>query len=183
MNWRTAIQTHYEKVWNVAAVHCPAIGGPIHELPQDFRILKFPPGQKRRMWTYATCCMSQPEDAHPFELHIFSRAESEAIVELLFATAHFHRTGQTLALGHTINFGKPWQSQSLCDHGLISLPYLDGPLLENLDIKSKPLKFYWLIPITKSEVEFKKKRGLEALEQKLETHAFDYLNPMRPSVE
>jgi hypothetical protein len=182
MTWRTAIQKHYEKIWQIPATRCPSIGGPLHELPDDFTILKFAPRQERRMWTYATSCMSKQEDADPLELHMFSRDESEEIVELLTATAHFHRTGKTLGFGHTVNFGKPWQRQSVCDHGLISLPYLDGPSLENLNIGSKLLNCYWLIPITKSEVKFKKKFELEALEQKLEDHTFDYLNPTRPSV-
>ena len=182
MTWSTAIQNHYQKVWRFAGTQCPSIGGQIHELPQDFFILKFTPQSIRQMWTYATCCMSQPENSHPLELHMFSRIESDEILELLTAIAHFHHTAQTLGLGHTVNFGKPWQSQSLCDHALISLPYIDGPALENLTIESKLLKFYWLIPITKSEVEFKRKFGLEALEEKFENNAFDYLNPMRPSV-
>jgi hypothetical protein len=151
------------------------IAGRLHHLE-----VRATPGTS--LWTYATSCMSKQEDANPLELHMFSRHESEEIVELLTATAHFHRTGKTLGLGHTVSFGKPWQRESLCDHGLISLPYLDGPSLENLNIGSKLLKCNWLIPITKAEVEFKKKFGLEALEQKLENNAFDYLNPDLPSV-
>lgn len=113
---------------------------------------------------------------------MFSRGESEEIVELLTAAAHYHRTGERLGVGHTINFGKPWQNNSLCDHALISLPYLDGPSLENLKIGPKLVKLYWLIPITRAEVELKKSLGLDALEQKFEDEAFDYLNPTRPSV-
>lgn len=45
-------------------------------------------------------------------------------------TAHFHRTGSALGLGHTVNFGRPWLPGSSCTHGLVSLPYLFGPELE-----------------------------------------------------
>ncbi|MFD2579737.1 suppressor of fused domain protein [Novosphingobium colocasiae] len=44
------------------------------------------------------------------------------------------------------------------------------------------VKFYWLIPITSSEVMFKKAYGLEALEIKLDQSGFDYVNPLRKKV-
>jgi hypothetical protein len=44
------------------------------------------------------------------------------------------------------------------------------------------VQFLWLLPITKQEVEFKKKYGLEALEQKFDESAFNYLDPQRKSV-
>jgi hypothetical protein len=83
------------------------------------------------MWTYATSGMSRPGDATPLELHLFSPERSEQLVELLMAIAHYHRTGSTLGLGASVNFGRPWLSGSDCSFGLISLPYLDGPALEN----------------------------------------------------
>jgi hypothetical protein len=71
---------------------------------------------------------------------------------------------------------------SRSEYGLVSLPYLDGPSLENLKTDSKELKFYWLIPVTYSEVEFKKQNGLEALEELFDRIGFDYLNPDRNAV-
>ena len=59
---------------------------------------------------------------------------------------------------------------------------LDGPLLENLTAGSSVAKFYWLIPISVSEVAFKKQNGVEVLEQRFEDSGFDYLNPQRESV-
>jgi hypothetical protein len=126
--------------------------------------------------------MSQPVDQRPIELHVFSREEADEVVELLVATSHFHRTGAKLGLGHSVNFGRPWMGTSKCNYGLVSLPYLDGPSLENLKIGSKELKFYWLIPVTRSEVEFKKQNGLEALEELFGRARLDYLNPARSAV-
>ena len=180
--WRTAIEAHYRKNWRVAPQGCPFFAGPIHQLPREFAVLKLPPREDRKMWTYATCCMSQPDDPKSIELHMFSPYESEDIVELLFATAHYHITAARLDLGHSVNFGRPWLDGSNCQHGLISLPYLDGPLLENLTVGSSVAKFYWLIPISASEVAFKKQNGVEALEQRFEDSGFDYLNPQRESV-
>lgn len=183
MKWRQQIEDHYQQVWGIQGRPYPFAAGPIQELPSDFTVLTFRPHGSREMWTFATCGMSTQEDTRPLELHIFSQTESKELIELLVATAHFHRTGESLDLGHSVYFGKPWQNESLCDHGLISLPYLDGPALENLSISSSVVvKCYWLIPVTRTEVEYKKTYGLEALEQEFERQAFNYLDPHRRSV-
>jgi hypothetical protein len=126
--------------------------------------------------------MSEERDEAPLELHLLSPVATTEHVELLTAVAHYHRTGARLGLGHTVNFGRPWLPGSRCTHGLISLPYLDGPDLEILSVDGKTVRFLWLIPITKEEVEFKKKNGLEALEARLEEANFAYGDPKRPSV-
>jgi hypothetical protein len=126
--------------------------------------------------------MSQPVDHRPIELHMFSPREAVEVVELLYVTAHYHRTAAKLNVGHSVNFGRPWMGASKSEYGLVSLPYLDGPSLENLTIGSKELKFYWLIPVTYSEVEFKKQNGLEALERLFDGTRFDYLDPERAAV-
>ena len=182
MTWRTQIQDHYRKVWNIEPEPCPFSAGPVHELPLDFSVIKFPPHMTRQVWTYATCCMSQPSDQRPIELYMFSPLEADEVVELLVVTAHYHRTTAPLGLGHTVNLGRPWLDASACKYGLVSLPYLDGPSLEDLETASKALKFYWLLPVTHSEVEFKKKHGLDALEQKFDSVSLDYINPNRSSV-
>jgi hypothetical protein len=102
------------------------------------------------------------------------------MIELLTIVAHYHRTGRPLGLGHTVNFGEPWLSGSACTRGLISLPYLDGEELEWLD--EPRVRFLWLIPITEAEVAFKIQHGLDALEERFEEAAFDYLDPLRASV-
>jgi hypothetical protein len=175
------IQHHYEKQWQSKAIGTKWNSGPANELPQDFSVLTFAPS-KRRFWTYATCCMSQASDESRIELHLFSPRESRDHVELLTVMAHYHRTGSRLGLGHTVNFGRPWLDDSPCDHGLISLPYLDGPELENLDSPNGPIRFLWLIPVTRSEVEFAEKNGLEELERRFDDRQFNYLDPARAAV-
>jgi hypothetical protein len=127
------------------------------------------------------------EVKEPVELHLFAPTQEDDLIELLFAVAHYHRTETPLWLGHSVNFGRPWWRDSLCAHGLISLPYLDGPPLEWLDLGSnKRVRFLWLIPVTADEIEFKKKAGLEALEsafeQKKIDYIIDYINPLRKSL-
>lgn len=172
------ITDHYEKCWTGSAVPHLWGKGPIHKLPEDFRVLEFAPQSERNMWTYATCCMSQPGDENPIELHLYSSVRNEMLVELLTVTAYFHISTAKLNLHHTVNFGQPWQHGSLCSYGLISLPYIDGPSLEN----GPAIKCYWLIAITPEELSYKKEYGVDALEDKFEEGGIDYANPFRKSL-
>jgi len=180
-NNQLLIAAHYQHCWTVEGLSKQWKQGPIWQLPPDFNVLVFPPHGERTAWTYATCGMSQQGDASAIELHLFSQSENDLHVELLTAIAHYHLTGEYLDVGHTVNFGRPWFENSKCDHGLISLPYLDGPKLEWLNSKQK-IRFLWLIPITSAEVDFAKTQGLEALESKFEAANFNYLDPKRASV-
>jgi hypothetical protein len=173
------VRQHYENCWNSKSRECLWKSGPINQLPRGFCILVFPPSSRRKMWTYATCGMSQQADAEPIELHLFSPVEEDLHVELLTSVAHYHLTGAYLGVGHTVNFGRPWLPTSNCDHGLVSLPYLDGPALEWLDLGQGRIRFLWLIPVTAAEVEFKKRRGVEELESRMDAAQFNYLDPLR----
>jgi hypothetical protein len=128
--------------------------------------------------------MSQPQDSISLELHLFSSSESEMHVELLTAITHYHRTGKAIGLHDTVNFGREWVPGSQCEHGLISLPYLDGPALEWLRIKKTgtSVRFLWLVPITREELTLAKSQGVEALERVFETKSLNYADPMRASV-
>ena len=180
--YQKEIIKHYIKNWQNEPQLRLWDRGSFEKLPADFRVLEFKPNDKRDMWTYATCCMSQPNDGNPIELHIFSSKQDVQIVELLTMVAYYHRNTSNVGLNHTVNFGKPWQENSLCTYGFISLPYLDGPELENFNFKRNHIvKFYWLIPIMKQEVDFKIKHGVEALEEKFD-NGFNYIDPLRNSV-
>lgn len=134
------------------------------------------------MWTYATCGMSHPGDRTPLEMHLFSPVEDVIHVETLTVIAHYHRTGAPLGPGHTVNLGRPWLDAGECRFGLVSRPYLDGPELEWWNRGATSVQFLWLIPITKTERDFAKQNGLEALERRFEQSQFDYLDPQRASV-
>ena len=181
VDWSRQVHSHYRAIWGVDGDLCRLPDGPVDQLP-GFEVRKFQPTADQELWTYATCGMSHPGDTEPLELHIHSREESTRLVLLLTVVAHYHRTGARLGLGHTVNFGRAWQLGSSCDRGLISLPYLYGPNLENLTVDAVQGKCLWLIPVTAAEVEFKKENGLDALEQRFEADEFDYADPCRPSV-
>jgi Suppressor of fused protein (SUFU) len=176
------IQEHYQRIWKIRGEFFQFRDGPWKELPPGFGVLRFSPGGKRRVWTYATCGMSAQADANPIELHMFSPSEEADIIALLTIVAHYHLTGVYLDVGHTINFGKSWLPNSFCNHGLISLPYLDGPELEWCTLADKKIRCLWLIPITAAETAFARAHGLEALEQRFERSSFNYLDPARLSV-
>lgn len=176
-----ALENHYSRIWAPPSDRARWNKGPINELPNDFRVLVI--RRSPEMLAYATRCMSQIEDKARLEIHLLARPEAghkHSVVEILTAVAHYHRTGSPLGLGHSVNFGEPLVGGSACTHGLISLPYLDGPSLEWL---SEPeVRFLWLIPITDAEVQFRKRHGMEALEQRFEEAQFDFLDPFRQSV-
>lgn len=180
--YASLIESHYARTLGSPIERIRRSKGPVHDLPREFYVLLIP--RLTDIITYATCCMSLQNDKERLELHILAKqgdiGQPDDIVELLTAIAHYHRTGESLGLGHTINFGRPWLRGSACTHGVISLPYLDGPSLEWLDVP--PIRFLWLIPITEAELHFKKQHGLEALERLFEQTQFDFLDELRSSV-
>lgn len=195
-NYQSTIARHYEEVWGVTPQIHFWSQGPIHDLPPDFSILEFSPDNSKKVWIYATSGMwleedqACPDHSDLLELHLFSPERSNLLdpdegnhIELLTMLARYHRVGAKVGLGHSVNFGRPWLSESKCTHGLISLPYLDGPDLEDLDYNDKSVRCLWLVPVTKEEIEFKKEHGLEALEQLFENTELNYLDkPRRDSV-
>ena len=178
----TLIEQHYRTAWSLERVSSHRWNrGPTAALPPEFYVVIG--ARSRSMLAYATIGMSVPSDAERLELHLLTpvRAEPQLeLVELLTVVAHYHRTGARLGVGHTVNFGQPWLPGSRCTHGLVSLPYVDGPALEWLDVP--PVQCLWLLPITTTELDFKKRHGLDALEQRFEAAGLDALDPTRASV-
>jgi hypothetical protein len=181
-SYHTAITSHYIKQWGIKPTVLNPRPSPANQIRSDFKVLEFRPSNERDMWTYATCGMSSPEVSRPIEVHMFSSNRSVELVEILTAVAHYHQTEQSLDLGHTVNFGIPWQNRSACTYGLISLPYLDGRALEQLHYQKWDVRCYWLFPITEAERNFKKVNGIEALEELFDAHPPNYIDPNRRSV-
>lgn len=155
---------------------------PHARLSPMFEVLSLPPGSGRDMWTYATVGMSEGM-RNPIELHMLSSRPSAEVPEVLATVASYHREIGGIGLGDTVYFGKPWIGESACEHGLLSLPHLDGPTTEIADLgNGARISCYWLLPITRSEVDFKKVNGLDALETLFEASGFDYLEPLRRPV-
>lgn len=176
------IVNHYKKNWSLDNAYFISLEeGPMKSYNPHFTIMVNPPTEQRKMWTYATVGMSDTKD-EPIELHLFSDRENDDIAELLTVVAYYKLTENKIGLDDTVYFGKPFVINSNCEYGLISLPYLDGSKLENLKIGNKEISFYWLIPITKRERDFRWNDGIDKLEELFETKQFNYLNPYRKSL-
>ncbi len=174
---------HYEGFWNSKGELISFNKGPIHELPEYFSIMRIAPTKDRNIWIYSNVGMSwKILEKAKIELFLLSPYKDDSIIELLTVICHYHHTGPGLNWLHTINFGRPWLSDSLCCYGLLSLPYLYGPKLENFGYQNTQIRCLWLLPITKQEVEFRKKHGTDELEKLFEDKKLDYLNPHRESI-
>ncbi len=177
-----AVEAHYRRTWPRLVDRLVPRSGAHARAPDDAPGV-FVFDVREGTTGYATCGMSKPGWDNALELHLLARRGrrfDRELVDVLAITAHFHQTGHRLALGHTVNFGTSWLPGSSCTYGLVSLPYLDGPALEVSE--ALDVRFLWLIPITKAERDFKVRNGLEALEERFEAAAFDYLDPLRASV-
>ena len=99
-------------------------------------------------------------------------------------TAWYHAgpPSQRLDHGHTLPIGEPWLPGSQCDHLLVSLPYPWGPQFEVCHWADGHIRLLWLLPITRSERDYKITHGLEALERRLEQADINPLDPHRPAV-
>jgi len=71
---------------------------------------------------------------------------------------------------------------SICDYFLVSLPYLHGPNLETCCLVEEHIHIYWLLPITKAELDFQQQHGTDALEELFEQKGLEYWRPDRKSI-
>src|SRR5437667_6520500 len=118
-----ALRRHYVNCWGSEPEPLVFQEGSADELPSEFRVLRFAPNERRKMWTYSTVCMSQRHDAMPMELHLFAPRQNDEVVELLVVTSHYHRTGEWLGLGHTVNFGRPDRKSTRLNSSHITISY------------------------------------------------------------
>jgi hypothetical protein len=183
MSYHSLLRSHYEKHFNAEGSKRVWSIDPHNRSRPEFYVLEFAPGLTHQMWAYCTIGMSSDRrDNNLIEIVLYSRKQDESLVELLTLVASYHNNSAPLNLHHTVNIGRPWLDASLCDHGFISLPYLDGESLELFRYNDKIIHCYWFIPITKKEMKFKMKNGCDALEDLFEAKAIDYLNPARRSL-
>lgn len=174
---------HYNAYYGMQGKRLTLTTGLVEKLHKDFFVLEFPPNARHKMFCYCTVGMSADRhDDNLIELVMYSPKQAASIVELMTACASHHRNVLPLNLHHTLNIGQPWVDNSKCDHGFISLPYLDGQSLEIFNFDKKEIHCYWLIPITETERDYKIDNGWEALEQLFEDNQLDYLNPERDSL-
>ncbi|AOM77702.1 suppressor of fused domain protein [Pedobacter steynii] len=181
-NYTEQLVHHYENYFGLTGTRLKWPKGPVDKLHPDFFILEFPPNQKQEMFCYCTVGMSVDYMDEPMEMIVYSPRSDLSLVELLTICTSYHRNKAPLNLHHTVNIGQPWLDFSRCDHGFISLPYLDGNDLCVFNFNDQVIPCYWFIPITKQERDYKIEQGAEALELLFEQHQLDYLNAGRESL-
>jgi Suppressor of fused protein (SUFU) len=148
-----------------------------------FRVLEIAPGLKSALWNYVSvgACDLPAPNASRLEFLLCSKEPSERAVELVTMVAWYHST-EGLGVGHTMPIGEPWMPGATCDHFLVSLPYPYGPELEIVPGQAEHGHVLWLLPITKSEREYRATYGLEALETLFDSNEIEYWLPDRASV-
>jgi len=171
-------------------------------LPETFQIARFDPGEdegfvaevrvgprRLKLHVYATLGLAEVAGPPRIELFVLAPFEYPPLADMLAAVALRHALGQQgggrrLGAGHSVGLGGPWMLDSACTRGLVSLPYLYGPALEQgpLDRQGHQLRVFWLLPITPEEDGFKASSGLEALEELFATAGINTADPHRPSV-
>lgn len=181
--YEATLLRHYHRVWKgatfVAEDEVVQKGARYEELPAGFRVYRSVDARPSAI-TYATVGMSGTETALGIELYLLAPEPSKFLPVILASVAWYHHQHHALGVGHVVNFGYPWFEKSRCSRGLLSLPYLDGPDLENYSDGSVTRQILWLIPITEAERELRIESGLEALEEQFDYTQFNYLNPWRP---
>lgn len=172
---------HYSQIWGKVHNVVEPTPGRLLGLSSSFRVLEYKPRSKGGGWIYATCGMAgYNEDG--IELHLVSPRRYLGHADTLAAIAHYHLTEAKINLNAIVNIGISWMDDSICTYGLISLPYLYGPMLENYVYQDQSVKCYWLVPITGSERAYAVQFGVEKLESLFDKVSLDYLNPNRDSV-
>lgn len=143
----------------------------------DFSVLRYPPTIEFPMWRYITVGMSDIDDTKQIELYMVSKDEKDFLIDILTWVAYYHKKGNNLWVNDTIEIGSPWHDGSICDHALISYPYLDEPNF----IGCTDTNCFWLLPITKKEADFSNLHGVIALEEKFYDCELNFLDYFRKS--
>ncbi len=157
--------------------------GPITRIAPWFKVLRFEPGPKTGLWTYASVGTSLiwNTDMKRFEFVIQTEKPNPKAIELLTMVAHYH-SKENLGCFHTLPVGEPWLEGATCDHLMVSLPYPFGEELEIYNVEGEDFRILWLLPITKAEKDFMKVNGVDALEEKFDQAAIEYWRLDRSSV-
>ena len=183
---REALEAHLRSFFGGHSIERRTWGaGPIAERIPEFHVFEIAPGPRFRGWTYVTagCWASTADHGHGLEFVLSSNAQDVANVEALFMLAYYNAgpESQRMDWGHTVPVGEPWRGGRL-DHFLIATPYAYGPDFEMCRWATGHARLLALMPISRSERDFKVEHGVEALEQLLEDAAVDFADPLRASV-
>src|SRR5262245_21705406 len=135
-------------------------------------------------WLYVSSGASaEPmEDGYGLEFALCAPAPDPRAARLVAMVANLHADPRyPMSLGQVLEIGHPWLPGGSADHLIIALPSTFGPEFEWLSDRERTVRFIWLVPITKSEAEFARKHGLDALQERLGAAQLDVSALSRPS--
>ncbi|MFJ2738268.1 suppressor of fused domain protein [Streptomyces sp. NPDC087440] len=161
-----------------------ALGPNRCEAGSDLRVLVVGPGPRSDSWAYVTagCWAATEQGGHGLEFVMTAHVRDRRFIDLMAMIASSHCGGHQLDLEHSMPIGEPWVPGSTCDHLLISLPYLHGPDLEHCPLPGGDARILWTLPVTAAEIEFRRRRGHEALERLFDEAEINPTDPFRASV-
>jgi hypothetical protein len=155
------------------------------EVLPGLRLLVVGPGPRGDGWAYVTagCWSAMEKDGLGLEFVMTAHVRDQRFLDLMAMLAYYHCGGHQLDLEHSMPIGEPWVPGSACDHLLISLPYLHGPDLEHCPLPGgRHARVLWALPVTRAEIEYRRRHGHEALERLLDEAGIIPTDPFRASV-
>jgi hypothetical protein len=159
--------------------------GPIRETLPHWQVVRITPLRSGEPWVYATVgAWEIPTEANcGMEFVLLSPREDPIHVETQAMVSNFHADPRyRVHLGKVLDIGRPWMDDSNCNQFLVSLPYPQGPGLENCYVDGYHVRFLWLLPITATERRYLEANGQEALERRFEGSGINAVDPLRQSV-
>jgi len=135
-------------------------------------------------WLYVSSGASaEPmDDGFGLEFALLAPAAEPLAAKLVAMVANLHADPRyPLSLGQVLEIGHPWLPGASADHLIVALPSTFGPEFEWLSDRERTVRFIWLLPITKSEADFARRRGLDALQEKLGAAQIDVAARVRAS--
>jgi hypothetical protein len=122
-------------------------------------------------------------EGYGLEFFLVAREPDPGASRLLAMVAQLHADPRyPLSLGQVLEIGHPWLPGSSCDHLLVCLPGPFGDDFEWLSTRERTVRFVWLLPITRSEAELVRSRGMGALQEKLGASGVDVADRSRRAV-
>ena len=161
--------------------------GPASQRLPAFFVHEVGPGPRYSGWTYLSVgawSVVHDHQGHGLEFLVSAPRADPLLVELITMSVYYHAgpPQEHLDIGHTVPIGRPWLPGSPCDHLLVGLPYVFGPELEVCSWPGGDIRILELLPITKTERDYKAFHGAEALEQRLEEASAHTSDPLREPV-
>ena len=144
-----------------------------------------PAGEPRVPWLYVTAGASaEPmDDGYGLEFVLCAPVRGPEAAKLVAMVANLHADPRyPVSLGQVLEIGHPWLPGASADRLIVALPAIFDPELEWLSERTRTARFIWLVPITRSEGEFAKQHGLDALQSRLGAAQADVVALGRPSV-